>query len=82
MTMIIVFKLKIFNYYFVFLDCVNYKIKLKQSNFERYAKNILGFEHFSSQIRDIKKIASSVHQRPEAINTEAITPEAINPRLT
>ena len=62
--MIIVFKLKIFNYYFVFLDCVNYKIKLKQSNFERYAKNILGFEHFSSQTRDIKKIASSGHQRP------------------
>jgi hypothetical protein len=34
---------------------VNYKIKLKQSNFERNAKNILGFEHFSSQICDIEK---------------------------
>jgi hypothetical protein len=31
-------------------NCVNYKIKLKQSNFERNAKNILGFEHFSPQI--------------------------------
>jgi hypothetical protein len=35
-----------------------YRIKLKQSNFERNAKKILGFEHFSSQIRDIGKIAS------------------------
>jgi hypothetical protein len=25
----------------------DYKIKLKQSNFERNAKKILGFEHFS-----------------------------------
>jgi hypothetical protein len=32
-----------------------YKIKLKQSNFERNAKKILGFEHFSLQIRDIEK---------------------------
>jgi hypothetical protein len=37
--------------------CVNYKIKQKQSNFERNAKKILCFEHFLSQIRDIKKIA-------------------------
>jgi hypothetical protein len=29
-------------------------LKLKQSNFERNAKTILGFEHFS---RDIEKIA-------------------------
>ena len=28
---------------------------LKQSNFERNAKKILGFEHFSLQIRDIEK---------------------------
>jgi hypothetical protein len=57
--------LTIFNYYFVFLNrqkhfkkvanCVNYKIKLKQSNFERNAKKILGFEHCSLQIRDIEK---------------------------
>jgi hypothetical protein len=64
--MIIVFKLTIFNYYFVFLNrqihskifqkvanCLNYKIKLKQSKFERNAKKILGFEHFSSQIREV-----------------------------
>jgi hypothetical protein len=30
-------------------------LKLKQSNFERNAKKILGFEHFSLQIRDIEK---------------------------
>jgi uncharacterized membrane protein len=57
-SMIIVFKLTIFNYYFVFLNrqiqfekvanCVNYKIKLKQSNFERNAKKILGFEHLAN----------------------------------
>jgi hypothetical protein len=35
-----------------------YRIELKQSNFERNAKNILGFEHIPSQIRDIEKIAS------------------------
>ena len=29
-------------------NCVNYKIKLKQSNFERNAKKILGFEHIAS----------------------------------
>ena len=28
---------------------------LKQSNFERNAKKMLGFEHFSLQIRDIEK---------------------------
>ena len=50
-TMMILFKLTIFNYYFVFLNCqistfkkvascVNYKIKPKQSNFERNAKTI------------------------------------------
>jgi ABC-type transport system involved in Fe-S cluster assembly fused permease/ATPase subunit len=65
-TALIVFKLTICNYYFVFLNlhtdtfkkvanCVNYKTKLKQSNFERNAKNISGFEHFSSQICDIEK---------------------------
>ena len=36
-------------------NCVNYNIKLKQSNFERNAKNILGFEHFASQICDTEK---------------------------
>ncbi len=30
-------------------------MKLKQSNFERNAKKILGFERFLSQIRDIEK---------------------------
>ena len=55
--MIIVCKLTIFNYYFVFLyrdtfkklaiNCVNYKIKLKQSNFERNVKKIVGFEHLN-----------------------------------
>jgi hypothetical protein len=30
-------------------------MKLKQSNFERNAKKILGFEHFSLQIRDLEK---------------------------
>ena len=34
------------------IKCVYYKIKLKQSHFERNAKKILGFEHFSSQICD------------------------------
>ncbi len=34
------------------LNCI---IKLKQSNFERNAKTILGFERFLSQIRDIEK---------------------------
>jgi hypothetical protein len=38
-SMMIVFKLTIFNYHFV---------KLKQSKFERNAKMILGFEHFST----------------------------------
>jgi hypothetical protein len=51
-------KMTKFNYYFVFLNrqtfkkdayCVNYKIKLKQSHFERNAKKILGFEHFVSR---------------------------------
>ena len=37
-------------------NCVNYKIKLKQSNFERNAKKILGFEHFSSRIARLKKL--------------------------
>jgi hypothetical protein len=36
-------------------NCVNYKIKIKQSDFERNAKKILGFEHFPSQMRDIEK---------------------------
>jgi hypothetical protein len=36
-------------------NCVNYTIKLKQSNFGRNAKTILGFEHFSSKIRSIEK---------------------------
>jgi hypothetical protein len=56
------FKLTIsVNYYFVFrnppdrfkkvANCVNYKIKLEQGDFER----ILGFEHF---LRDIENIAS------------------------
>jgi hypothetical protein len=39
-------------------NCVNYKIKLKQSNFERNAKNILGFEHFYRKYTTLKKIAS------------------------
>jgi hypothetical protein len=30
-------------------NCVNYKIKLKQSNCERNGKTILCFEHFLSQ---------------------------------
>ena len=33
---------------------INYKIKLKQSEFKWYAKKILGFERFSSKIRDIE----------------------------
>ena len=54
----------IFNYYFELqppdtfkkvANCVNFKINLKQSNFERNAKMILGFGHFSSEIRDIEK---------------------------
>ena len=64
-SMIIVFKLTIFNYYILCVsqppdtfkkvaNCANYKIKLKQSNFERNAKKILGIEHFSLQIRDIE----------------------------
>ena len=36
-------------------NCINKRIKLKQSNFERNAKKILGFERFLSQIRDIEK---------------------------
>jgi hypothetical protein len=48
--MIIVFKLTIFNYSFVFLNrqfanCVNYKIKLKRINFERDAKRFIGYEY-------------------------------------
>jgi hypothetical protein len=65
-SMIIVFK-KIDNIWLLFYvsqppdtfkkvsNCVNYKIKRKQSNFERNAKKIFGFEHFSLQIRDIEK---------------------------
>jgi hypothetical protein len=63
-SLIIAFKLTIFYYYFMFLNrqmhlkkvanCVKYKLKLKQSNFERYAKKILDFEHSLSQIPDIK----------------------------
>jgi hypothetical protein len=34
------------------------KMLLKQTNFERNTKNILGFENFSLQIRDIEKISS------------------------
>jgi hypothetical protein len=30
------------------VNCVNYKIKLKQSNFERNAEKILGFEHLAN----------------------------------
>jgi hypothetical protein len=33
-------------------------MKLKQNNFERFATKILGFELFSSQARNIEKIAS------------------------
>ena len=65
-SMIIVFKLTIFNCngsqppdtFEKIANCVNNKIKLKQSNFERNAKTILGFEHLSSRIRDIEKIAT------------------------
>ena len=50
-SIIIVFKLTIFNYYIFYVsqppdtfkevaNCVKYKIKLKQSNFERKAKTI------------------------------------------
>jgi hypothetical protein len=38
-------------------NCINQKIKLKQSYFKRYAKN--DFEPFSSQICDIEKSATS-----------------------
>ena len=65
--MIIVFKLTIFNYYCgvsqppdtfkKVANCVNYKIKRKQSNFERNAKKILGFEHFPSEYATLKEIA-------------------------
>ena len=41
------------------VNCMNYKIKQKQSDFERNAKKILSFEHFSSKIRDIEKKNSS-----------------------
>ena len=34
---------------------INYKVKPKQSEFDRYAKKILGFERFLSKIRDIQK---------------------------
>jgi hypothetical protein len=34
-------------------NCVNKTIKLKQSNLGRDAKKILGFERFSSQIRNV-----------------------------
>ena len=34
---------------------INYKVKLKQSEFKWYAKKILGFEHLLSKIRDIEK---------------------------
>ncbi len=49
---------QIFNYYFVsqlsdttknVANCINWKLKLKQSNFKRNAKKILGFERFLSQ---------------------------------
>jgi hypothetical protein len=36
-------------------DCVNYKIKLKQSNFERNTEIILGFERFHRKLYDIEK---------------------------
>jgi hypothetical protein len=35
-------------------NCVSYKIKLKQSNFERNAITILGFALFIANIRDIE----------------------------
>jgi hypothetical protein len=60
-SMIIVFKLTMFKLTIIFCvfkkvaNCVNYKIKLKQSNFERNGKKILGFEHVSSKICDIEK---------------------------
>ena len=34
---------------------INYKVKLKQSEFKWYAKKILGFEHLLSKIRDIEE---------------------------
>ena len=34
---------------------INYKIKLKQSEFKWYAKKILGFVRFVSKIRDVEK---------------------------
>jgi hypothetical protein len=39
----------------VTMVCGNYKIKLKQSNFERNAKQNFSFEHFSLQIHDTDK---------------------------
>ena len=45
-------------------------LKLKQSNFERNAKKILGFEHFS---RDIEKIAFLfVFQESQAANAQHV----------
>jgi hypothetical protein len=55
-SMIIVFKLTIFNYNLFCVsqppdtfkkvaNCVSYKIKLKQNNFERNAEKILSFEN-------------------------------------
>ena len=55
MASIIVFKLTIFNvlnrqiHFKKVVNCVNYKMRLKQSNFERNAKKILVFEQLSSQ---------------------------------
>ncbi len=37
------------------VNCINWRIKLKDSTFERNAKKILGFESFLSRIRDIEK---------------------------
>ena len=36
-------------------DCVNYKIKLKQTIFERNTEMILGFERFHHKLYDIEK---------------------------
>ena len=44
-------------------NCVNNKVKLKQSNFERKDKKVLVFEHFSLQNATLKTIALNNSRR-------------------
>ena len=51
---------------------INYKIKLKQSEFKWYARKILGLERFLWKIRDIEKKLPLKHVFKETFSIKGI----------